>query len=486
MVCVVCLLLGQFPYGSFEVARAAQLPLTVSGGVGSLLGIGLCLLASRAFRVQTLLKETFVMAASMGLCLSLLLRCGYLAGSGNVALVAGDVLAALFLTVCAFVWWLTLCERGHHTLMSILAKAMVLAATLYCCLALLPANVARLLLCLAFPLALCLCQILTVSKSRKDDNASDTETVAESLKTEATGRLSSTVILTIVLCAFTVNLPMALFPVSLYHEASPLLAGLVGADPKTNAPFGTLTEPAFLCVLAVVIAGGVFLALGRKRDVPLASLYYVGLAMTAFDYLAFPYHFEGGLPLAIAEAGRFVVAFFLLASAARLVDNNRETAASSFVKVCGVAFAAMLAADIVALVVQLLPGFDYMDFRVRTIFAGVGTAVLIILLLGPLPRVSAAISPVQHENSEESKEALSLSLEERFEQICASFAADHGLSAREAEVFKLIANGRDVPYIEKELVLAKSTVKTHIKHIYEKCNVSSRQDLIDLLEEYKG
>ena len=33
-------------------------------------------------------------------------------------------------------------------------------------------------------------------------------------------------------------------------------------------------------------------------------------------------------------------------------------------------------------------------------------------------------------------------------------------------------------------MLSKSTVKTHIRHIYEKCEVSSRQALIDLLQSH--
>ena len=35
-------------------------------------------------------------------------------------------------------------------------------------------------------------------------------------------------------------------------------------------------------------------------------------------------------------------------------------------------------------------------------------------------------------------------------------------------------------------MLSKSTVKTHIRHIYEKCEVSSRQALIDLLQSHPG
>ena len=33
---------------------------------------------------------------------------------------------------------------------------------------------------------------------------------------------------------------------------------------------------------------------------------------------------------------------------------------------------------------------------------------------------------------------------------------------------------------------SKANISEHIKHIYEKCGVSSRQDLLDMLEEYKG
>ncbi|WP_236643293.1 helix-turn-helix transcriptional regulator [Enterorhabdus sp. P55] len=57
-----------------------------------------------------------------------------------------------------------------------------------------------------------------------------------------------------------------------------------------------------------------------------------------------------------------------------------------------------------------------------------------------------------------------------------------GLSKRETEITRLIAKGRNVPFICDELFIAKSTVQTHIKHIYAKTGASTRQELIDLLE----
>jgi LuxR family maltose regulon positive regulatory protein len=48
------------------------------------------------------------------------------------------------------------------------------------------------------------------------------------------------------------------------------------------------------------------------------------------------------------------------------------------------------------------------------------------------------------------------------------------LSERETEVLRLIVAGLSNPEIAEELIIAESTVKTHINHIYAKLNVTSR------------
>ena len=57
------------------------------------------------------------------------------------------------------------------------------------------------------------------------------------------------------------------------------------------------------------------------------------------------------------------------------------------------------------------------------------------------------------------------------------------LSPREVEIAAFLVQGRSVPYISDELFLAKSTVETHVKHIYKKTGVHSRQELINLVTE---
>ena len=64
----------------------------------------------------------------------------------------------------------------------------------------------------------------------------------------------------------------------------------------------------------------------------------------------------------------------------------------------------------------------------------------------------------------------------------AAVAEKFGLTARETEVFMLWATGHGAKSIEEKLVLSSATVRTHIRHIYEKLDVHSRAELIELLE----
>lgn len=62
-------------------------------------------------------------------------------------------------------------------------------------------------------------------------------------------------------------------------------------------------------------------------------------------------------------------------------------------------------------------------------------------------------------------------------------AEENSLTNRETDILILLAQGRSLPYIQRELVLAEGTVKTHVGHIYKKLRVHSKQELIDLLSE---
>lgn len=56
----------------------------------------------------------------------------------------------------------------------------------------------------------------------------------------------------------------------------------------------------------------------------------------------------------------------------------------------------------------------------------------------------------------------------------------YGLSAREVEILEFLIQGRSAPYISKELYVSINTIKTHMKRIYQKVDVHSREELLDV------
>ena len=69
-----------------------------------------------------------------------------------------------------------------------------------------------------------------------------------------------------------------------------------------------------------------------------------------------------------------------------------------------------------------------------------------------------------------------------FERACERIAAQSGLTAREADVLRLLARGRNNSYIQEDLSLSRNTVKSHIRHVYTKLDVHSQQELIDRVD----
>ena len=55
-----------------------------------------------------------------------------------------------------------------------------------------------------------------------------------------------------------------------------------------------------------------------------------------------------------------------------------------------------------------------------------------------------------------------------------SKTSHEGLTAREVEVLRLLAQGMTIPQIAKRLILSAHTVNAHVRSIYTKLEVNSR------------
>ena len=71
-----------------------------------------------------------------------------------------------------------------------------------------------------------------------------------------------------------------------------------------------------------------------------------------------------------------------------------------------------------------------------------------------------------------------------FEEKTGLLASECDLSPRETEVLEMYASGRSAAFIAEATFVSSNTVRSHIKHIYAKCNVHSRQELITKIEDF--
>lgn len=75
---------------------------------------------------------------------------------------------------------------------------------------------------------------------------------------------------------------------------------------------------------------------------------------------------------------------------------------------------------------------------------------------------------------EQDGDAVGVSIAKR----CDDMAVSHGLSPRETEILGYLGRGHGVVFIAKTLVISESTVRTHVKSIYKKLGVNSREELL--------
>lgn len=86
--------------------------------------------------------------------------------------------------------------------------------------------------------------------------------------------------------------------------------------------------------------------------------------------------------------------------------------------------------------------------------------------------------------NEPNEKAPEVSIAERKHELASRVAATaraYKLSAREEEVLLLLAQRKTVGIIERELFIANGTAKAHVRHIYQKLDIHTRQELFDML-----
>ncbi len=67
-----------------------------------------------------------------------------------------------------------------------------------------------------------------------------------------------------------------------------------------------------------------------------------------------------------------------------------------------------------------------------------------------------------------------------------AFMDGYDFSAREREIVLYVLQGYNSPYIAEKLAISDSTVRSHLRSIYQKAEVASRMELIELFRRRQG
>ncbi len=139
----------------------------------------------------------------------------------------------------------------------------------------------------------------------------------------------------------------------------------------------------------------------------------------------------------------------------------------------------------------LLAGSGFADLSL-TVYGvdmeGIAFITTVLFLAGAVPamtmlrtgaRASDSATP-ETASASVSAEAPAEHLEHElsFEDFCRSF----GLSKREVEVMEVLLEGKTAKEIAESMFVSESTVKTHIRHIYEKTGVKNKMELLRMVQ----
>ena len=183
---------------------------------------------------------------------------------------------------------------------------------------------------------------------------------------------------------------------------------------------------------------------------------------------------EGPL-VAIVSTTLSASAFSLISAIACIEIASLTRALTISASRCGAAvllISCCCAALGMTLISVLGTGGRMLCFLLEAIFF---TAVAISYALMTRPASPLPASAGEGENKETGSEP-------DLAQRCGSLAQERGLSPRETDVLLLLARGYGSTHIANELGISENTVRTHVRHIYEKLGVGGREALIALVD----
>lgn len=241
----------------------------------------------------------------------------------------------------------------------------------------------------------------------------------------------------------------------------PADAGLASGEASATKPV------AYALVLLVSFA-----AASRARSAPSSSLelfYRLALPVAAAIVLASPF-----LETAVTVADVPVVSSFPYLGIALLNFLGLTSAVwiATFSKASlGRILSFMFACCAVAMGAGML------------VFQALGQqAQIVSLCILALYLVIMVFTTIRESTRQNATAQIAQTAQDQLSGTCQLLAENYALSPREEEILEYLARGRGSRYIADKLCISAETVRTHSKRIYDKMDVHTKEELLDLIE----
>ena len=110
------------------------------------------------------------------------------------------------------------------------------------------------------------------------------------------------------------------------------------------------------------------------------------------------------------------------------------------------------------------------------------TSLAALIVVEFLPRRAMQDELAPQETPQAALSEQGSNTEELIAQRCAQLAERYGLTDREREVLVPLVRGRSAASIAAQLSMSTETARTHIRHIYQKTDIHSREELMDIVD----
>lgn len=243
---------------------------------------------------------------------------------------------------------------------------------------------------------------------------------------------------------------------------------------RQDIPLSTFQSTA-LITQAVVVAALLLPALLVKSRLSLGSVYKVALPLSAAGFLLLPliWNGVGGLANACAQLGTLVAGIILWCMFANAVHETKLPAVLLF----SCSLICTNAAQLIGTLAGLLGAGSFGPGALEL----TAVALVAVYLVAMVSMFLFKDKRLQGQDEVGDVPAV-VEPGDILTDRCIMLAQARGLTPRESEILVHLGQGRTARAIAEKLVVSENTVKYHIKSIYQKLDVHSRDEVIDLIE----